>query len=220
MNQSARPAATDASPVRLDGERLSPFGRLVRRMLTSPLGMAVKAPLKDAFWAVRGRRLANPALPAVVRSILFVCKGNICRSPFAAYRAAQLLEEAGARVACESAGIQITQADRSPREACEAARAFGVRLDAHRPVPLTRSLLSSFDLIVVMEASQFAFLRQSYPDAMDRIWLLSLLDEPYGYDRFHIADPFGQPQAAFNTCYRRLDDALRLLVRAVVSQSR
>jgi protein-tyrosine-phosphatase len=187
--------------------------RLARYALTNPIAMAVKEPIKDLVWTVRGRQLANPSPPRGVRSLLFVCQGNICRSPFAAKRAAQLLDDAGSPIICASAGIETTQAGRSPREACQAALAFGVSLDSHMPVQLTGSLVSRFDLIVVMEAAQLEALRRSYPDAADRIWLLSLLDQRSGYARYHITDPFGGPRAAFESCYRRIDDALRPLLR-------
>lgn len=196
--------------------QLSPAGRAIRFVLTNPLTMALKAPMKDALWTARGRRLANPAPPARVRSMLFVCKGNICRSPFAALRAAQLVAESDATITCLSAGLDTTQAERSPRDACDAAEAFRVRLDTHTPVQITGSLVSQVDLIVVMEAAQLLALRRAYPDSADRIWLLSLLDERRGYARYHIADPFGKPRAEFDSCYSRIDGALRPLLRLLV----
>jgi protein-tyrosine phosphatase len=199
-----------------DRRQLSSVGRAIRFVLTNPLAMALKAPVKDALWTVRCRRLANPPPPASVRSMLFVCKGNICRSPFAALRAAQLAAESGAAIACLSAGIATTQAERSPREACDAAEAFGVRLGAHRPIQITPSVVSQADLIIVMEAAQLLALRLAYPDSAGRIWLLSLLDERRGYARYHIADPFGKPRAEFDACYRRIDGALRPLLRLLV----
>ena len=192
----------------------------IRFVLTNPVAMAVKAPVKDALWAVRGRGLANPAPRQPVRSLLFVCKGNICRSPFAAHRAERLLAESGSPVTCGSAGIETTQAGRSPRDACEAARSFGVRLDSHLPLQLSKSLVLQYDATVVMEAAQLTLLRDSYPEAADRIWLLSLFDGRRGYARYNIADPFGKPKPAFDACYRRIDDALRPLVRLVTESAR
>lgn len=218
---TAAPAApsplVEATPRRR--RQLSPFGRFARRVLTHPVAMAVKRPLKDALWVLRGRTLRNPPLPDRVGAILFVCKGNICRSPFAAHLAAQLLAGSGSQIRCASAGILTTQAERSPREACAAARTFGVHLEQHTPVRLTSSLVAQFDLIVVMEASQLKSLRRSYPDAAARIWLLPLLDDRIGYARYHIADPFGQPRTAFDHCYRRIDATVRNVVRLIASRA-
>ena len=46
---------------------------------------------KKFYWSVYGRTICNPRLPQNINSILFVCKGNICRSPFAEYYASKYL---------------------------------------------------------------------------------------------------------------------------------
>jgi protein-tyrosine-phosphatase len=191
---------------------------LLHRTLTHPLAIAAKRPLKDGWWFVRGMALSNPRMPARVESMLFVCKGNICRSPFAAVRAAQLLRNAGrADIRCTSAGITATQAARPPQDASDAASAFGVGFADHEPVRLTRDLIDLHDLTVVMEADQLIHLRQQYPHAIGRILLLSLLDRRGGYARYNIADPFGQQVEAFRSCYARIDGALQALLSQLPS---
>lgn len=196
--------------------------RAIRRVLTHPASMAVKALLSDTWWRARGGAFRNPPLPREVRSILFVCQGNICRSPFAALRTAELLAAARlSHVRCLSAGIRATQAARPPREACDAAEAFGLSLRAHEPLQLTKELVGGVDMLVVVEASQMAALRQQYPEAANRIFLLPLFDalERPGYRRFNIADPFGQAPDVFDDCYRRVDRAVRGLVSALSGKS-
>ena len=186
---------------------------LLHRTLTHPLAIAAKRPLKDVWWFVRGLALRNPPMPPRVASMLFVCKGNICRSPFAAIRAAQLLEETDqVTVRCASAGITATQAARPPQEASDAASAYECAFAERAPVRLTDEMIDSYDLTVVMEADQLIQLRQQYPHAIGRILLLSLVDGRRGYARYNIADPFGQEVEAFRRCYARIDGALRALL--------
>ena len=204
-------------------DAVSAAHRFLHALLTHPVAMAVKRPLKNAWWRLRGRGLANPPMPGEVRSLLFVCLGNICRSPFAAARAEQLLHRAGLRsIRCASAGIQTNQANRSPREACGAAQAFGLNLETHSPTTLTRALIADHDLVVVMEAAQKELLEQRFGEFANRVLLLPLLDGAGlpGYARFNIADPFGQPLAAFESCYARIDTALQQLVRALGQSAR
>ena len=193
--------------------------RFVHRVLTHPVTMAAKAPVKDALWTIRGRQFRNPQFGREVRSVLFLCHGNICRSPFAAVRAAQLLERAGIDdVHCASAGIAANQANQCPLEACAAAEVFGVNLNEHAPTILTAPMMDDFDLVVVVEAAQMQLLRERYPHAASRIVLLSLLEaDRRGYARYNIADPFGQPRAAFDDCYQRIDRALQSLVELLSS---
>ena len=185
--------------------------------MSSTAVMAVRRPLREAWWWFKGMNVMNPPLPERVQSMLFVCLGNICRSPFAALIAARRLEQAeDTRIRCASAGIRTTQAARSPHEAREVAAAFGVSLDEHRPQTLTRELVDEYDLIVVMELRQLETLREAYPDAVDRIVLLSLFDPDAGtpYERVNIQDPFSRPRDAFVSCYERIDRAVNALLLA------
>ena len=190
---------------------------LIRSLVTHPLTMRVKAPLRNAWWAVKGIGTRNPAHPPRVESVLFVCLGNICRSPFGAELARRLLAEAGRTdVRCASAGIRPSQAARSPHEACRVSAAYGLSLDAHEPQPLTRELMASHDVVFVMEQSQLEHLRAEYPEFRDRIFLLSLFDTAARstYERYNIADPFGQPLTAYEACYERIERAIRSWIPA------
>jgi protein-tyrosine phosphatase len=191
---------------------------MLTALVTSPVIMAIKRPVRDLLWTVKGASLVNPPVPAGVSSILFVCLGNICRSPFAAVLAADRLKQANELdVLCASAGIRTNQGARAPDTACDVATSYGLSLAAHRPQTLTRELVDTFDLIVVMEAAQLIELRTHYPDAADRLMLLSLFDDQAGpgYGRYNIADPFSKPRATFEACYRRVDRATSALLAAV-----
>jgi protein-tyrosine-phosphatase len=203
--------------------RRPPLARALRYVLTHPLTIRAKQPLRDVIWSFKGAGIENPPLPQRVESMLFVCLGNICRSPFGALMAERLLAEAArAGIRCTSAGIRPSRDARSPVDACEAAADYGVRLDNHVPRLLTRELVAAHDLVVVMEASQLDQLRLEYPEFRDRIILLSLYDDdPRGpYERYNIDDPYGQPRAAFVRCYRRVTRSLRRLLAAVPPLSR
>ena len=77
--------------------------------------MVFKGAVKNVAWSVKGGAIVNPPLPLGVRSVLFVCLGNICRSPFAEHVAVRRLANAGGppiRVA--SAGITARQSGEVP----------------------------------------------------------------------------------------------------------
>ncbi len=187
--------------------------RVLRAVLTSPLAMRLKAQWRDIVWSKRGAGLSNPPLPVPVRSILVLCLGNICRSPFAAAALEDLVARTGGSIRVTSAGIRATQAAKPPETACLAATRHGIRLADHRPQPLTRQLIDAADLVVVMEAAQLDQLRSAYPDAAPRIVLLSLFDETArgAYDRYNIADPYGKPLDVFERCYDRIRRAVDAL---------
>jgi protein-tyrosine phosphatase len=191
--------------------------RLITAALVHPLTMRIKAPLRNAFWSIRGIGTRNPPLPRRVNSVLFVCLGNICRSPFGAGLARRLLAEAGrGDISCASAGIRTSQAAGSPHEACLASSAFGVSLIGHQPQALTPELIESHDVVLVMEQRQLAHVGAAFPKYRDRIFLLSLFDDSprNAYERYNIADPFGDTPDAYRACFRRIERALRCWMRA------
>jgi protein-tyrosine-phosphatase len=80
--------------------------------------------------------------------VLFVCAGNICRSPFAEALARRLAAERGLDVEFASAGEIAFDGDRCPGDAVAAAREHGVDLSAHRAQRLTAERRSAVDKVV------------------------------------------------------------------------
>lgn len=86
--------------------------------------------------------------------VLFVCTGNICRSPMAEGFLQRRLSDVAAgqpdgRVRIHSAGTRATLGS-SPREVLSAAADFGVDLSAHRSRQLDSALLAEADLVIGM----------------------------------------------------------------------
>ena len=186
--------------------------RAVRWILSRGPVRAARTALRDAWWTMRGRRWPRPPLPDGVHSLLFVCKGNICRSPFAAELAAQRLVQRGRTdVACASGGYAPSQAAQSPADAVAAAATFGIALGAHRPSGLSEDRLAAHDLVVVFEVAHVERLRAAYPGQAHRLLLLPVFGRTTarrGYARYNLADPFGRPRATFDDCYREIADAV------------
>ena len=111
------------------------LARVIGAVLRHPLVRRLKAPLIAGRWWWRGRTIANPPLPAVPRELLFLCQGNICRSPFAAELARRRVAERGlSGVRCVSAGLRASQAPESPPDAVNAAADYTIALAGHRRV--------------------------------------------------------------------------------------
>lgn len=193
-------------------------------VLTHRWALAVKRPIRDAWWRLRGLPIRRAPLPSNVQSILFVCKGNICRSPFAEHLAARLLDEAGRRgVRCASAGLAVSAEGVSPKHAVEAARAFGIDLDGHRACQLTEEMMEEYDLVVVTEVPHVEILRRRHPSAMHRVALLPLYGrertDRHGYARYNIADPYGKAADVFAVCYAQISHGLADLLGTIRAES-
>ena len=117
-------------------------------------------------------------------SVLFVCTANRFRSPLAAGALAKALSDMGVagdwRVG--SAGTWATPGQPALPPVSRAARAWGIDLSAHRSERLNRKLLSSYDLILVMQAGHREALQIEFPETGERIYLLSEVVERRSYD--------------------------------------
>ena len=111
--------------------------------------------------------------------IVFVCTGNICRSPMAAAIARDLLDRSGrSDVRVESAGTFALEGHAPTSDAELAAAAHGLSLDGHRAQQLTRELVSRADLVVGMEDEHAEFALQL--GAQQALTLARQVRDPYG----------------------------------------
>jgi len=126
-------------------------------------------------------------------SILFVCTANRFRSPLAAAMLGRNLEAMGIARSWQvaSAGTWAQPGQPALPQICEAAQRAGLDLSGHRSVRVSRKTLSSYDLVLVMQASQREALLSEFPDFKDSIYLLSEVAERRTYD---IPDALGSEQ--------------------------
>lgn len=92
-------------------------------------------------------------------SIVFLCQGNVCRSPFAAMLARDRL--GGFRV--DSAGFDRRANRVTPANVAEGAALLGYDMTHCRSTPVTEDLLRSADLVCFMDFGQLDQLIETYP---------------------------------------------------------
>ena len=214
-------ASHDSTPARRAPSALE---RGLGAVLRHPIVRRLKSPLIEARWWWRGRSIANPPLPASPRELLFLCQGNICRSPFAAELARRRVAERGlSGVSCVSGGLRASQAPESPADAVHAAARYGIALAGHRALDVTAAQMAAADVIVVMEVRHVDEIRRRFPDAIGRVHLLPLYEPAGRYgplERVNLLDPFDQGAEAFAHCYRRIDAAIDGLASAIAVRTR
>jgi protein-tyrosine-phosphatase len=155
--------------------------------------------------ACHGRLLASRAHGARRASrggrVLFVCKGNIGRSPFAEAIARRLLED-GRELT--SAGL-LEAGRRSPADAVAAAAMWDVDLTKHRSRVVSAELVRQSDAIFVFDRLNYRQMAARFPEARDRLHLLGALDA--GGPLF-VPDPWGRGADVYAATYGRIADAL------------
>lgn len=148
-----------------------------------------------------------------MKSVLFVCLGNICRSPTAKAVFDWKLAQAELAVETDSAGIIGYHAGSPPdSRAQEIARAWGLDISDERARLVTPDDFTRFDLIYAMDRSNLEQLRQFAPDnARARVELVMSLAPDYGLDE--VPDPYYGAEDGFRQVIDMLEAAADRFVR-------
>lgn len=158
--------------------------------------------------------------------VLFLCAGNICRSPLAERYAARRVDAADADLDVDSAGLVKREGRSSPEFAVEEAARYGVDLSDHRSVCVSADALADADLVFVMDMYNYRRLRAEYPEAMDRTYFLDAVEGVGGNAAspgvpavvrrasYEIPDPVNADRGTFRRVY---DDVVAAVDRALAN---
>lgn len=152
--------------------------------------------------------------------VLFVCLGNICRSPLAEGIARHHASQAwdADRWVFDSAGTAGYHAGEPPNpSSVKIARQRGIDISEQRARQVVAADLARFDVLVAMDRSNLDALRRLGPPSEGRVLLFRSLDAVAGPP--DVPDPWGHGMDAFAEVFDILDQTMpRLLehVRAVV----
>lgn len=138
-------------------------------------------------------------------NVLFVCTGNICRSPLAEVMARDLYD--GDDITFSSAGTYALDGNPASRTGIEAAALLGLELAQHRARQLTSELLADTDIVFVMEEGHGRFVR-----SLDGEVRIRLLDP----DGSEIPDPYGADLPSYLAVYETIRNALELQLPTLV----
>lgn len=148
-----------------------------------------------------------------VTRILFVCHGNICRSPMAQYVMEYLVKQAGLSASFEidSAATTTEEIGNPPHPGTRRAlAAHGIPCGKHRAQQITAEDARCFDSIVIMDGENLRHLRRLLPaDCLPKV---SKLLSWAGSDR-DVADPWytGDFEATFDDVWTGCNALLKTL---------
>lgn len=148
--------------------------------------------------------LNSRRVPSGARSFVFVCFGNIMRSPMseALFREA-IARHANVGVKICSAGLNATPGKRAHPWAIAAAQDFGISLEDHQATLLSREMVDEADAILAMDVQNKVEFLSRYPDAAGRLFLLGAYSGTTSR-AIEIRDPFFGNLDETRRCYRLL----------------
>ena len=128
-----------------------------------------------------------------MNSVLFICSANICRSPMAMGLLRSLIEDSNDQWKIESAGVWDMGDQQVAANTQLVLEEHGIDLNDHTSCTVTSTMLSEFNLVLVMEDIHKEVLKLAFPEYTDRIYMLSEMMGGF-YD---IVDPIGGALADF-----------------------
>lgn len=151
------------------------------------------------------------------KNFLFVCLGNICRSPFAEGLFRELAaQKRPTGLRARSAGLIALPGNSATYMAQQVAAEHTVDLAGHQAQPVSQDLMDWADLILVMEKSHQDSLLNLYPETADKIQLIRHYAR-YGSRKRGIADPYGLDYEAYRFCFLDIEDAVTGLIESLKS---
>jgi len=156
---------------------------------------------------VRIRTDSQWGAKVVTCSILFVCLGNICRSPLAEGIARKLIKEQGLDIEVDSAGTGDWHVGSSPCEnSIIVARHHGIDISRLRARQVGHDDFERFDLIVALDESNYRDLKRLGAVALVKLGA-------YGHDNEDVPDPyFFKGFEGFEKVYAMIESAVQKLL--------
>src|SRR5438067_1665109 len=148
-----------------------------------------------------GRALRN------VKSVLFVCTGNICRSPIAEGLFRRLL---GNRKDIEvaSAGVHAVRGQPPSLYAVQVCESEGVNISDLRSQPLTADLVDRATHIFAMTGAHLETIHMLFPNGAEKTFLIREFEEPGATLWRDVPDPIGLGREVYEDCARTIKNAL------------
>jgi protein-tyrosine phosphatase len=166
--------------------------------------------------------MRKPERPVEKTRVLFVCTGNICRSPTAAGIFLKLVRDAGLqeRIVADSAGTHGYHVGEPPDErTCQAATRRGYDLSVLRARKFERADFDRFDLVLAMDTENHTHLARVVPQSEGHK-LKMMMQYAKTFREREVPDPYYGGSHGFELVLDMLEDASRGLLEAILEKQR
>src|SRR2546429_7259309 len=149
-----------------------------------------------------------------MKTILFVCTGNVCRSPMAEGIFRQAVQGRG-NYRVVSAGLGAMEGQPPSSHAVVAVKELGIDISDQRSRMLTPDLVQQADYIFGMTHSHVDTVMLLYPQSAEKTFLLREFDETLDLFEKDISDPIGGSYDIYLNCRDQIEQGIASLLRFI-----
>jgi len=154
-------------------------------------------------------------------NILFVCTGNICRSPLAEGILREKLKESNIPAGVDSCGFESFHVgDQPDARARSVAQANGIDISGHRGRLFNQADFDHFDYIYAMDSSHYSNLMRLCRNGADRAKVDYVLNMVHPGQNCDVQDPWYHDMRAFEKVFQQLDEACSRIAAHIVAEQR
>jgi len=146
-----------------------------------------------------------------IKRLVFVCKGNVCRSVYCEFFIKQRLINSTNDLEVVSCGLRTSGGTKANNMATKVAKIRNVNLSLHRSRRATDIAINNSDLVIIMEPGMAIGLRsRGIKVARKNIVLLGMIGSS---PQVRINDPYGKSEKAFNVIFDQVEDKVKFLLK-------
>ena len=153
-----------------------------------------------------------------MKTILFICTGNVCRSPMAEGIFRHAIQGRG-HYRVISAGLGAMDGQPPSAHAVEAVKELGIDISNQRSRMLTPDLVAEADYIFGMTHSHVDTVLLLYPQAAEKTFLLREFDDTLDPFEKDISDPIGGSYEIYVNCRDQIEQGIVSLLRFIEGES-
>ena len=150
----------------------------------------------------------------IMKKIMFVCTGNICRSPMGHYYLQKLVNEAGLEndYLISSCGTYANNGESSTINAIESMKKYGVDMNKHRATNIANTDIEDYDLVICLTLTHKASVLEYSPKLKGKVFTLK--EYAYPEDSYkNIDDPWGLNINVYNDCAEEIVNSVDILFK-------
>jgi protein-tyrosine phosphatase len=149
------------------------------------------------------------------KNILFVCTGNICRSPMAEYlfrdKMIKLQPDSSKNITLSSAGTHAVPQGQISLHAKQLLNEENISCNQHEGAQITKKIIHNNDLILVMENIHKYSIKQISPESLGKVFLLG------HWGKHEIADPYQQDLPYFREIKQQINQGIECWLKKIFS---